>query len=79
MVPVREARNDDAFEVAEDRVEAFTVFRRARRKRIPDLARPDARQDRIAIRVLEVVGDPVGEAMRLPAEIVRITDLCAPR
>lgn len=79
MIPVSESGNDDAFEVAEDRVEAFTAFGGARRERIPDLAGADARQDRIAIRLFEIVGDPVRDAMRLLAEVVRITDLCAPR
>jgi hypothetical protein len=79
MIPVREAGNDDAFEVAEDRFEAFAAFWRARGESIPDLAGADTRQDRIAIRLLEIIGDPVRQAMRVQAEVVRITDLFAPR
>src|SRR3954464_1092524 len=70
MVPVRDARQDDAFEVREDRVEADAVFGRMRRQIVSDLSRAHAREYGKALGVLEVVGDPVRERVGLAAEIV---------
>jgi len=78
MIPMSEAGNDDALEVGEDRVEALAAFGRARGQRVSNLTRRDTGKDRIALGCFEVIRDPVREAMRLPAEIVRTTDLAAP-
>src|SRR4030095_5653718 len=39
MVPMRQTRDDDLFEVSEDRFEVFTVIRGRRRKGVLDRAR----------------------------------------
>ena len=41
----------------------------SRRERVANLARAHAREDRKALRVVEVIGDPVGEAVGLGAEV----------
>jgi len=78
MIPVSEAWNEDAFEIREDCVEALAALGRAGGQRAPNFARRDPRQDRIAIGCFEIVGNPVRETMRLPAKVVRTTDLFAP-
>ena len=72
MVPVRQAWNDDAFEVAEDLVEGLAVLGRCVRERVANVARADARQYRITFGVFEIVGDPVGNTMGRRTEIARI-------
>ena len=75
---MREAGNDDALEVGEDDVEWLALLGRARGKRRADVSGFDPRKNGVAIRSLEVIGYPVGEAMRLPPELVLTTDLGAP-
>ena len=61
MVPVRDAGDEDPLEVGEDALERLALLGRLRRQRVADLAGLDARKHRIARRIVEVVGDPVGE------------------
>ena len=65
MIPVGDAGQDDPLEVREDGVELFALLRGARRERAANLTGANAREDRKAFRVVEVIGDPVGDAMGL--------------
>jgi hypothetical protein len=78
MVPVRQAGDDDPFEIGEDCVERFAAFRRAIGKRRADVSRLDARKNRVTIGLLEIIRDPVGDAIRVLPEVVLTTDLSAP-
>ena len=75
MIPVGDAGQDDPLEVREDRVEVFPVLGGMRGKRVANLAGARARQHRKALGVFEVVGDPVGEAMGLRAEVLQFGNL----
>ena len=72
MVPVSEARDEHALEVRHDRLERLAVFGGGRGKRRGDLARLDAREHRIPLSVLEVVGDPVDERVAVTSEVRRL-------
>ena len=71
MVPVRDAGEDDPLEVREDRVERFARLGRRWRKGVADVAGLTARAPD-SVRAREVVGDPVGDPVRLAAERLRI-------
>ena len=71
MVPVGDAGKDDALEVREDGVEVFAVLGGPCREGVADVAGTHAREDREALGVLEVVRDPVGEAVSLLAKILQ--------
>jgi hypothetical protein len=72
MVPVGDARQDDPFEVFEDSSEVFSDLWSAGRERVSDRAGLDSCEDRIANGIRQVVGDPVGDAMRLAPKVLRI-------
>ena len=72
MVPVRQARDEHALEVGHDGVERFAVFRRGAGSAARDVARLDARQDRIPLGVFEVVGNPVDELVTVAPEVGRV-------
>ena len=70
MIPVRQCRNDETLEVADDRVERLAVFRSGGGKRLAQRARRHAREDGVVLRGFEVVGDPVDECVPVPTEFV---------
>ena len=72
MIPVSDAGQDDAFEVREDGVEGLGLFGSGAGKGSAQVARLDARENRIAFGRREVVGDPVGDPVGLLAEGLRI-------
>ena len=59
MIPVRQAWYDDAFEVREYRVERLALLGGSIRKRCANITGLDAGQNGVAVRMFEVVGDPV--------------------
>ena len=69
VVPVGQAGDDDTLDVGQHRVERFTRLRRGRRQRLADLARPDPGQDRVALDVLQVSGDPLDQLVSSLAEL----------
>ena len=69
MVPVRQAGNEDALEVGEDALERFALLGRAVGQRAANLSRAYPREDRISRRIVEVVGDPVGEEAGVISEV----------
>ena len=75
MIPVGDAGQDDPLEVREDRVELFALLRGARRERAANLAGPNAREDRKPFGVVEVIGDPVGDAVGLRTEVLQFGNL----
>ena len=77
MIPVREAGHEHAFEVAHDLLERLGIFRRLRRERIDDVARPHAREDRVLVGVFQVVRDPVDERVAVFTEIVGVQSTSA--
>src|SRR5690606_13951931 len=72
MVPMRDGGQDDVFEVAEDGVERFAVRRGAIGQLLLEIAWSYPGKDRVSGRVGEVIGDPVGEAVRLATELLGI-------
>ena len=72
MIPVRQAGDEQAFEVGHDGLERFTLFGRVRRQGGCDRAGPIARKYRIVLDVLEVVGDPVDELVTVTPERRRV-------
>ena len=81
MVPVGEAGHEHALEVGHDGAEGFRILRRRRGECGRDVARLDAREHRIFLRVLEIFGDPVHELVAVPPERrrVHVYFLCACR
>ena len=72
VIPVRHARQDDVFEVAEDRVEGLAGLGRFAGQLSLDVAGRHLRENRVSGRGGEIIGDPVRQAVRLAAERLRI-------
>jgi hypothetical protein len=68
---VRDAGHDETLEVIEHHIERFGLVRRLVRDRLRDVARGDARDDREALGIVEVISDPLENAARLTTELVR--------
>ena len=75
MIPVGDAGQDDPLEVREDRVELFALLRGVCRERAANLTGANAREDRKQFRVVEVIGDPVGDAVGLSAKVLQCGNL----
>jgi hypothetical protein len=71
MIPVRDAGDDQTLEVIEHSVDGLGLARRRVRQRRRDLAGSNSRNDREALRVLEIVGHPRDDALRVLSELVR--------
>ena len=69
-LPVRDARKDDALDVAENLVEGFALLRRAWWQLRANFSRLHARQNREAFNSGMVVGDPVHDGVALAAELL---------
>ena len=72
MVPVRQAGNENSFEVGQDRVEMFGVFGRLGWKRRRDVTRLDARENRVPFRMLEIRRDPLDELVAVSSKRLRV-------
>ena len=69
MLPVRHSRQDDLREVAEDAVEVFGINRRQGREFSENVTRCDRGLHGPLFDMLEVVGHPVDQLMRVAAEL----------
>ena len=72
MVPVRQAGNEDAINVRENRAERFRIFWSGCRECSGDLSRRDTREDGQCVDALEIVSDPVDELVTVLPERARV-------
>ena len=73
MIPVRQRRNEDAFEVRKDFVERLADIRRRCGQRLADVPGRHLRQHRVdVILMLEVFSDPVDERVAVTPELVAV-------
>ena len=72
MIPVSDAGEDLPLDVGQDRGERLTLFGRGGGKRLPQLARTKARENRELLAPGQVVRDPVDEAAALLAEDLEV-------
>ena len=70
MIPVRHAGNDLRFEFGDQRVVRFAFGSRSGGEARLDVAGLHAREDFVTIDTVEVVGDPIDEAMSGRAEFI---------
>ena len=71
VVPVGDAGQEMTLEVREDRVERRARLRRGGGQPLADLAGRGARQDRVAVVLAQVGGDPVDEGVSVAPEFLR--------
>ena len=67
---MRNARKNDALDVAKNLVEGFAMLRRVRRQLRANFSRLHARQNREAFNARMIVGNPVHDSVALAAELL---------
>jgi len=71
MVPLRQPRHEDPLEIRQDALERLALLRSGGRETLANRSGPDARQDGVPERPLEIIGEPLHEPMALFAELLR--------
>jgi hypothetical protein len=66
---VRQPGHENAFEIGDDPLERLSLLRRRGRQRLTDVTRRDARQNRVALGIGQVRGDPVDQRVAVGAEL----------
>src|SRR5690606_11951383 len=72
VLPVGDARNDDALEVGEDALERLAGHGLRRGQLCRDLAGPYLRPHRIPLDIGQIVRHPVDEGMAVAAKLVQV-------
>ena len=72
MIPVRDARDDLRLEVLEDLLERLGAGRRRRGQRCCDVAWTNAGKNWKALRILEVIGDPIEDRAAVRDQLVAL-------
>src|SRR5439155_15539453 len=75
MVPVRQGGDQYALEVLENILERLAMFGSVVRQRVANVARRDARQDRITLGPTQVGGDPLHQRVAVAPKLSRIHEL----
>jgi len=71
MVPERQAREDDFFEVVENFFERLAMFGRADRQKAFDVAGLDGGKNGIIARAIQIFSDPIGVGVSGAAKVIR--------